>query len=363
MIGTDQSTGSPFSGATPRQRPRCVTVERTLCLSLAFSSRQPAQGTSHAPSNRPSSERRRGSTALSLNLRMSGSYGAGPLSCWSRAWWSIGHSPRCQARCDTVHVPNRRAMQRQIGGRARRSYGAPPRPPPWGRDRRLAAVGQQRTPAVNAPPASPRSTALILRRAIFRRATSHPPTRAATRPPARWRRPTCGARAPASRRSALDRGGDRTSRARRRAAAHRVRRWRSDLRSARRRRGGGVAALRAAAHPSASREAPAAELVDLFDAGYWTGALQNLSSLTASHWLIALGAAAAFPLVGVVGAAALWRWALWVYAAFLVAAITLRTWVIFQLRHPPLGGGAAGAAAAGVLPAELSRARSARCSC
>ena len=101
-------------------------------------------------------------------------------------------------------------------------------------------------------------------------------------------------------------------------------------------------------------EAPAAELVDLFDAGYWTGALQNLSSLTASHWLIALGAAAAFPLVGVVGAAALWRWALWVYAAFLVAAITLRTWVIFQLRHPPLGGGAAGAAAAGVLPAELS---------
>ena len=38
------------------------------------------------------------------------------------------------------------------------------------------------------------------------------------------------------------------------------------------------------------------------------GALQNLSSLTASHWLIALGAAAAFPLVGVVGAAALWRW-------------------------------------------------------
>ena len=106
--------------------------------------------------------------------------------------------------------------------------------------------------------------------------------------------------------------------------------------------------------PWGASELPAAELVDLFDAGYWTGALQNLSSLTASHWLIALGAAAAFPLVGVVGAAALWRWALWVYAAFLVAAITLRTWVIFQLRHPPLGGGAAGAAAAGVLPAELS---------
>ena len=106
--------------------------------------------------------------------------------------------------------------------------------------------------------------------------------------------------------------------------------------------------------PWGASELPAAELVDLFDAGYWTGALQNLSSLTASHWLIALGAAAAFPLVGVVGAAALWRWALWLYAAFLVAAITLRTWVIFQLRRPPLGGGAAGAAAAGVLPAELS---------
>ena len=109
--------------------------------------------------------------------------------------------------------------------------------------------------------------------------------------------------------------------------------------------------------PWGASELPAAELVDLFDAGYWTGALQNLSSLTASHWLIALGAAA---LLGVVGAAALAVGPLGV-RRLLVAAITLRTWVIFQLRHPP-SEAAAGAAAAGVLPAELS-ARSARCSC
>ena len=91
---------------------------------------------------------------------------------------------------------------------------------------------------------------------------------------------------------------------------------------ARRRRGGrlfDVAAFRAAAHREQAlrvgrrrpiAEAPAAAR-DLFDAGYWTGALAAVVAL--DEWVRILGAAAV-PLVGVARRRRAWRCRLWLYA-------------------------------------------------